>query len=228
MSLNVKPLTHSEAIKNQDEVWVINNSSGANERARGILFMSVKDGDRDVAVQVPATWLPQNVLEYISHAALVNSVDFRNLVREKHLVPISPSDAKAILNSGEALAEKTRLAELKASMPGAARTATNSGDTVAIHTGGGATIMAPAEVANSDAENTQIVQLIAQFNANTVSDEHAVEVVRRMFNMGEVSISQLQMSAMKINNTSSALYRAFEALISGIEEGTGSTGPTFS
>lgn len=228
MSLDVKPLSHSDAIKNQDEVWVINNSSGANERARGILFMSVKDGDRDVAVQIPATWLPQNILEYISHTALVNSVDFRNLVREKHLVPISASDAKAILNSSEAFSEKARLTELKASLPGATKTAAASSETISIHTGGGAAIMAPAEVASPNSENGQLVQLITQFNENRISDNDAAEALQRMFKMGEVSVAQMQMSAMKINNTASALYRALEALISGIEEGAGSTGPSFS
>lgn len=216
MSLNVTPLTHYDAVKQTDHCYVINNSNGQNKRPRGILFMSVKDGDREVAIELPATWIPIDLYGYASPEAIRQSVDFRTLMRENHIVAIASNEAKEILGTSAAREEKGRIS---------LRSDTKSDDNVntgkiSINTGGSSVITESSVATASSPVNEQLVTLINGFNNNEIMDERASQNLRQMVNAGQVSLQQLQSSAMKISNTGSTFYSTLEELISELASGT--------
>lgn len=213
MAITVTPLTRAEIEKQTNAIYVMNNSSGSNERPRGIVFLSMKDGDREIPIQIGATWLPVNMLEFASKDAVLSSVDFRRWIREGVLVAISEAQAEAILDSGEAKQERIRYNETFAEVPGNSKIRSNDGD-VTIQTGAGSSPIHMPVVSNAKEPSPKFAELANQFNANTISDDGASEAITNLFRTGAVSIEQLQMGAMLIKNNSSKFYRQVENLIS--------------
>lgn len=218
MSLNVTPLSHSEAVKQIDHCYVINNSTGRNERPRGIMFLSVKDGDREQAIEIPATWIPIDLYSYVSPEALRASVDFRTLIRENHLVAISEKEADNILSSSSAKTEAKRVSEVSDAYKKTRSSLTNG--QISISTGGNSMLVTEDAPAASSGPNPQFLNLIESFNNGDISDDRASEQLRGMVNSGVVTLQQLQMSAMKVKNTGSMLFRTIEGEISALASGT--------
>lgn len=217
MAISVTRLSYADAIKEAEdtkELYVMNNSAGQNERPRGIIHLSMKEGDRERAVEIASTWFPINLLEHFGIAAVKESSNFRDYIRGYHLVAISTKQAKEIMNSDAAKGEFRRWQELQASLPGASK-ANLTGESITIQTGGGAVAMnMPPIVKAADEPSAHLAELVNRFNAGTVSDDQAAATVNELYKNGSISITQLQMGVSSIKNTSSNFYRAIENLIS--------------
>lgn len=223
MSIQVTMLSYADSLKEaakNNELYIMNNSAGRNERPRGIIHMSMKDGDRETAIQIPATWYPVNLLEHFSLDALKVSSNYRDLIREKHIVAIKKEEAERIMQSSDAQREKQRWKDVEDSKPG--RSASNRSEgMIEIVTGGGeAAVAAPATPhnplgnADANAPSPQLVELVERFNRGDVNDELASQTLSTLYQQGKVSVQQLQMGISAIRNTTSVFYQTIESILS--------------
>ena len=88
-------------------IWCVNTTSG-DRRGRCIFRVHAR-GNESTIVEIPDTWLPIDLTTLTSRKSLLNSDDFRTLLRTEMAMLIREKDAQELLSKKGAEEEKDRL-----------------------------------------------------------------------------------------------------------------------
>lgn len=98
-------LTVDNLVKNDLPVYVTNQTSPRGQ----ILINFVDVGGRSRNVQIPPTFIPICLNDFIAPQTIRNSHDLRQYIRQGNLKLMAPKKAEAVLDTSEARTEKKRL-----------------------------------------------------------------------------------------------------------------------
>lgn len=134
-----------ESQPSHQAIWVINTSETSEAGQPGDLHIGIPklNGSRVDLINVPQTWLPQELTRQVPRSQLLASSEFRSAVNNQLLAMISEEDALRIRRREGATEENQRLQNMKTNQrrAAAARTISDSGaDVVNLNTLKGDTV----------------------------------------------------------------------------------------
>lgn len=221
MSVTVQPLTWSEIDRLQEgaSLYVINNSDMNRKQPRGEVHLAIQDGDQEVQVPIPNTWVPINLVEHVKLSSLKASVTLRTLLRGQVLVAISNARAEELLSSPKGQEEARRVRNIMSttvsSMIGI------QSEQITIDTSAGSKVQEPATAnATTGGPSSTIATGIVEEYNNGGDESELIDRLTREFEGGRVDRADLLTAMDNMLNKGSRLYLAMADFIEGSNTGT--------
>jgi hypothetical protein len=107
---------HEQATKYKGrDVYVFNNSKAMVGAAMRYVIPIITGDQSEVMVELPITWLPQNLSQYAHLDDIYRSSNLRTALARETLKVVNPDFAEAMLNTPAGMQESARLAKLQSS-----------------------------------------------------------------------------------------------------------------
>jgi len=216
----IKSFAKITELATSGDLYVINNSDLGNKQSRGNVVMDiVGENGASFGVTVLDTWVPQNLANFCEPLLYLKSNTFRELVAKEILVVLDTKNATDILTTPQAIqavhekdeARRAYAANLTAS------TTISAGPEKKINintnNNGLSETVTTEKSAAINHDDNELHRLVANFNANAISDELAVQALFTL----RPSLDALKVVGGEIANTSSQFYLKIGDMIS---EGT--------
>ena len=217
MQLEILPVTNFaeiEKMAKEGYIYVINNTDNGGKQNRGNFSMTIKDEAGDAfSVLIPATWVPQDLASFCDTSLFMRSMVFRSAVSSGSLLVMKKQDAQDIMARPEAKAETIRIREYTSGIKQFSNAPVSQDATVSIRTNTASHVSElTSEMANraTSADDQALINLVGQFNAGNVTEETAIEQLKRLTASAEI----LKDVATTITKTNSHFYEMIGQLIS--------------